>query len=181
MKKTYAVLTAAVLLNFLSACSYVTKEASEPANNIPAAPAADKAAAPKKVQLLFVQNADRVVLKDKHTITLEGVSPATIFFSDRPDRITGHLLTSHFVSRWNKGSDNFAANPPNATIAVLSSKKVMRNFVVELHNPRLKGNSLTYDVKLLQGKVLAKSAGPCTLFIDALSEPLTAGSYGASG
>ena len=29
--------------------------------------------------------------------------------------------------------------------------------------------------------MLAKSAGPCTLFIDALSEPITSGSYGASG
>jgi hypothetical protein len=173
MKKMHVTLMASFFIVALSACAILPQDAK------PVGSAA--ASAPKKVQLLFVQNADRVVIKDKHTITLEGVSPATIFFSDRPDRITGHMLTSHFISRWKKGSDNFAANPPNATISVLSNKKAMRDFVVELRNPRLKGNSLTYDVRLLQGKVLAKSAGPCTLFIDALSEPITPDSFGASG
>jgi hypothetical protein len=172
MKKKYTSLAAAAFLIIFSACSYVTKEAPPPA------PAADAAPVqPKKMQLLFVQNADRVVIKNKHTITLEGVSPATIFFSDRPNRITGHMLTRHFIQLWSRGSDNFTANPPNATISVLSKKNTMRNFVVELRNPRLKGNALSYDVKLLQGKVLAKSAGPCTLFIDALTEPLTQDSY----
>ena len=140
-----------------------------------------KAPPPRKVQLLFVQNADRIVMKDRHTIILEGVSPATIFFSDRPDRITGHMPTSQFISRWNSGKDSFAADPPNATLAVLDKQNRMRDFVVELRNPRLKGNALTYDVKLLQGKVLAKSGGPCTLFIDALSESFGSESYGPDG
>jgi hypothetical protein len=176
MKKIWPSLMVLAALTLMAACASTPKEIKPAAA---AAPAADQAAAaPRKVQLLFVQNADRVVIKDKHTITLEGVSPATIFFSDRPDRITGHMLTPHFVKLWSKGSDNFATSPPNATISVLSGKtNGMRSFVVELSNPRLTGHSLSYDVKLLQGKVLATSAGPCTLFIDALSEPLASDSY----
>jgi len=34
--------------------------------------------------------------------------PSTLFFSDRPERITGQLRTSDFVGHWTKGADNFA-------------------------------------------------------------------------
>lgn len=50
----------------------------------------------KDVQMLFVQNAKDVVMKDRR-LTLIGVSPTTIFFSDRPNRIAGHMHTEDFV------------------------------------------------------------------------------------
>ena len=37
---------------------------------------------------LFVQNANRVIYADVK-LTLAGVSPATVMFSDRPERIAG--------------------------------------------------------------------------------------------
>ena len=46
----------------------------------------------EKVELLFVQSALNVVGSNDH-ITLKGINPQTIFFSDRPKRIAGHMDT----------------------------------------------------------------------------------------
>ena len=37
----------------------------------------------------------------------------TVYFSDRPERISGHTPTEEFVSEWGVGKDNFQSNPPN--------------------------------------------------------------------
>ena len=68
----------------------------------------------KKVQYLFVQSAHSVTFSGD-TMTLHGVSPTTLFFSDRPERIAGHGSTEEYVKNWSKGDDSFAADPPNAT------------------------------------------------------------------
>jgi hypothetical protein len=69
---------------------------------------APRAAQPStKVELLFVQNATSGSFDGK-TLTLNGVGP-TLFFSDRPERITGQLSTSEFVGHWTKGP---TASPP---------------------------------------------------------------------
>ena len=54
------------------------------------------------IQLLFVQNAADVVMKDSKLI-LVGISPTTIFFSDRPNRLAGHMHTDEFVEDWQEG------------------------------------------------------------------------------
>ena len=46
----------------------------------------------EEAQLLFVQNSRDVNLV-KSKMTLEGIGPTTIFFSDRPKRIAGHMDT----------------------------------------------------------------------------------------
>jgi len=71
----------------------------------------------KDVQFLFVQNAKDVVMKDGH-LTLIGVSPTTIFFSDRPKRIAGQMHTEDFVLEWQKGTgkESFHTDPPNGAL-----------------------------------------------------------------
>jgi hypothetical protein len=117
-----------------------------------------------KVELLFVQNGASGTFDGK-TLTLKGVGP-TLYFSDRPERIAGQLRTSDFVSHWTKGSDNFAANPPNATLSVFGAKEVS-SIVVVLTNPKLDRNTLSYTVKVLEGKLPA-SFKESSLFIDIL-------------
>jgi len=39
------------------------------------------------------------------------VSAATVFFSDRPDRIAGNMTTAAFVPFWSTGQDSFLSNP----------------------------------------------------------------------
>jgi hypothetical protein len=140
------------------------------------APVAGPAAAEQKpliVQVLFVQNAKGVVF-DKGTLTLKGVSPMTIYFSDRPVRIAGHFNTKdEFVPLWDEGKDSFLKDPPNATVSMYEKgKDQLVDVVVKLSKPRLKGDDLTYDIKVIEGKV-PKKGGACSVFIDIIGLPFT--------
>jgi hypothetical protein len=108
-------------------------------------------------------------------MTLKGITPTTIFFSDRPQRIAGHMSTEEFVSLWSKGKDSFLADPPNATLSVFGEGKVS-DVVVELRNPRLTGQDFSYDVRVLDG-TMPPQGGACSLFIDVIGMPLTPVSY----
>jgi hypothetical protein len=120
-----------------------------------------------------VQNAKAVVF-DEGTVTLKGVSPMTLFFSDRPVRIAGHFHTKdEFVPLWDEGKDSFLKDPPNATISMYEKgKDQLKDVVVKLSKPRLKGEDLTYDIKVIEGKV-PKKGGPCSVFIDIIGLPFT--------
>ncbi len=128
----------------------------------------------KKVDFLFVQTAEGFS-HENGRITLRGVNPLTISFSDRPDRIAGHMPTSKFVPMWSQGADSFFSNPPNATLSVFRGDAVSSTVVV-LRNPRRVGEDLSYEVKVLEGTLPAQS-GPCSLFIDIIGMPLTPFSY----
>ncbi len=116
------------------------------------------------VELLFVQNGTSGTYDGKR-LTLVGVGP-TIFFSDRPYRVTGQVTTSEFISHWDKGSDNFAENPPNGTLSIFGDKGV-NSAVVELTEPKLRKNTLSYQVKVLKGS-LPSAFRESSLFIDIL-------------
>ena len=127
----------------------------------------------KKVDFLFVQTAEGFS-HENGRITLRGVNPLTISFSDRPDRIAGHMPTSKFVPMWSQGADSFFSNQPNATLSVFRGDAVSSTVVVR--NPRRVGEDLSYEVKVLEGTLPAQS-GPCSLFIDIIGMPLTPFSY----
>jgi len=73
-------------------------------------------APPATVEDMFVQTASGVRTDDE-TMTLLGLTPHTIYFSDRPERIVGHLTTHRFLQWWSEGDDSFAVDPPNAVLA----------------------------------------------------------------
>lgn len=116
------------------------------------------------VQLLFVQNSLSGSYDGKR-LTLNGIG-STIFFSDRPERVAGQVKTAEFISHWHQGSDNFAENPPNATLSIFNENGV-DSIVVELTDPQLENNNLSYQVKVLQGKLPA-TFKESSLFIDIL-------------
>jgi hypothetical protein len=128
----------------------------------------------KNVDVLFVQNAKDVRFKDGKLV-LQGVNPVTVCFTDRPARLAGHMQTSKFVPFWSQGKDSFVKDNPNATLSVFSGDNVS-DLVVELSNPQLSGNDLTYDARLLEG-TLPASGGACALFIDIIGMPATPMSY----
>src|SRR6185503_4263318 len=74
--------------------------------------AGSRSTLPKKVQILFVQTARGAPLANGK-LTLMGVSPTTVFFSDRQNRIAGHMATPEIVPLWSEGSDSFLKDPPN--------------------------------------------------------------------
>jgi hypothetical protein len=121
----------------------------------------------KELDLLFVQNATSGTFDGK-TLTLKGVGP-TIFFTDRPNRIEGHLRTEVLIEEWGKGTDSLAADPPNAALSILDENAV-KSIVVELFDPILDGSTLSYRVKVLQGKI-PPTFKMASLFIDHLRRP----------
>ncbi|WP_457094116.1 hypothetical protein [Microvirga sp. P5_D2] len=99
-------------------------------------------------------------------LTLTGVSPSSIVFADRPVRAAGHVVTEQFIMQWDEGKDNFAVDPPNATVSVLGGDgSKVRDAVVTLKSPKLEGSNLTFDVAVLEGD-LTGASGPAALFID---------------
>jgi hypothetical protein len=124
------------------------------------------------VQLLFVQNAQDVVVQEGR-LTLIGISPTTIFFSDRPNRIAGHMATEDFVRDWQTGTgkESFHSNPPNGALSILTEEEVV-DVVVELKNPRLAGGALVYDIIELE-KSGSIPSGQASLFIDPIGKPLS--------
>jgi len=117
------------------------------------------------VASLAVLNAKGASLQgDK--LTLTGVSPNSIVFADRPVHAAGHVLTSHFIREWDEGADSFAKTPPNATISVFSTDgSAVKDAVVVLKSPKLQGDTLTFNVSVLEGD-LGGATGAAALFID---------------
>lgn len=128
----------------------------------------------KKMDVLYVQNAKKVTLQDGKLV-LSGVNPTTICFTDRPARLAGHMRTTEFLPLWSQGKDSFLKDPPNATLSIFGGDKVS-DVVVEISNPVLAGNNLTYDAKVLEGDPSVKG-GECALFIDIIGMPRTPMSY----
>lgn len=90
-----------------------------------------------------------------------------------------HVQNSEFMSHWDKGSDNFAENPPNATLSIFGEKGV-NSVVVELTNPKLENDNLSYQVKVLQGE-LPSTFQEASLFIDILGRWAMYGAGVAAG
>jgi hypothetical protein len=140
-----------------------TREATQEA-------AEEQTQAEKIVEFLFVQSAHGATLADG-VLRLSGVSPATIYFSDRPERIAGHVPTDKLLGHLGTGVGGFKADPPNATLSILTGPEP-QEIVVVLRDPRMEGNDLVYNVDVLEGKETA-SGGACSLFIDTIGRPMS--------
>ena len=130
----------------------------------------------EKVDFLFVQTAKSLAFDaSTNTLALEGVSPVTLFFSDRPERIAGNMQTAVFVPFWAKGKNSFLSDPPNTDISILEGDK-LHQVVAVLQDPVLKGDTLTYTAKVLKGEMPVRGA-LVSVFIDVVGMPATPVSY----
>jgi hypothetical protein len=127
--------------------------------------------APELIEEMFVQLAGGVS-SDKDTLLLDRIAPSTLYFSDRPERVVGHMTTEQFVAEWAEGPDSFQSDPPNAVLSFADASGTLEDAVVVLRSPSLDGGVLRYRIEVLDGAV-PQSAGPCTLFIDPLGRPLS--------
>lgn len=138
--------------------------------------AAAQGAADGNADCLFVQTAGGMAFDaDRNRLTLRGVSPVTLFFADRPERLAGNMTTERFVPFWSEGEDSFLSDPPNADLSILEDG-VLREAVVVLRDPVLEGRDLHYTVEIIGGEmpVLGDNA---SLFIDIIGMPLTPVSF----
>jgi hypothetical protein len=121
---------------------------------------------------MFVQTAQGVDSAGG-TLTLRGITPSTLYFSDRPQRVVGHMTTADFVDLWGAGDNSFESDPPNAVLSFLEpGGEVPEDAVIVIKEPRLSDGALSYSIDVLEGTVPAQT-GPVTLFIDPFGRPLS--------
>jgi hypothetical protein len=101
---------------------------------------------------------------DATDVTLEG-TPSVLWFSDRPERLAGHIDLSEFAMIWDAAQDGFAEDPPNAVLTVLRDGQDT-SAVVELTTMRLRGGGISFAVNLLEGQLLDGSFESAALFVD---------------
>lgn len=119
------------------------------------------------LQFMFVQMAESLVATND-SIRLVGVSPQTVFFTDRPNRIAGHLTMAAYLEEWTAraGPDNFAADPPNASLSVYEPGREENGIsIIRISHPRMEGRDLSYRYRVIEGTV-PRAGGATTLFID---------------
>jgi hypothetical protein len=136
-------------------------------------------------QMLYVQNAESGNLvggdSDVSTLTLTGVDADTIYFSDRPFRVTGTETTEKFAAEWSEGGDSFLKNPPNAALVLKDANENEDTLLVELLSLEYTAATQTavYKVRMLEQPTKALSElhksvdldiadrfGSASLFID---------------
>jgi len=123
-------------------------------------------------QSMFVQTAQGITRMDG-TLTLNGVTASTLYFSDRPQRVVGHMATTDFVDLWGEGDNSFESDPPNAVLSFLDpGADVPQDAVIVIKAPQLENGQLSYSIDVLEGEV-PDLAGPVTLFIDPFGRPLS--------
>jgi hypothetical protein len=158
------------------------------AQNAPTSPAVKTIGAPvaaksEVVPSLIVLNSRGATLQGE-VLTLNGVTPNSIVFADRPVRAAGHAMTADIIAEWGTATpgaqtaDNasFAKDPPNATVSVFSKDGSVKDAVVVLKNPKLEGEKLTFNVQVLEGD-LNGGDGPASIFIDIIGRPFTPVSF----
>ncbi len=164
-----ALITAMALLPITHAASAQTQA---PGPSRVASPANEASSGAVKLTMepsLIVMNAHGASLQGQ-TLTLVGVSPNSIVFADRPVRAAGHLLTADVLDEWT-ADGSFVKDAPNATVSVMSGDgRLAQDLVVELKSPKLEGDNLTFDVRVLEGS-LANADGPASVFIDIIGLP----------
>lgn len=111
---------------------------------------------------LFVQNSASGSF-DGERLSLHSVAP-TIFFSDRPYRLFGHVNMGAFVEAWGRGPNSFAEDPPNAILSLLGEEHV-DSFMVALSDPRADEGGVSYKIDVEEGTIPATFGGS-SLFID---------------
>ena len=123
-------------------------------------------------EAMFVQTAQGIQSADG-TLTLQGITPSTLYFSDRPQRVVGHMTTADFVELWGAGENSFQTDPPNAVLSFLEpGAGVPEDAVIVIKEPRLTNGDLAYSIEVLEG-ALPADTGPVTLFIDPFGRPLS--------
>jgi len=126
----------------------------------------------EEIEAMFVQVA-REMMTEGARVKFFGLAPATLFFSDRPQHVVGHLSAKQFVEEWDKGENSFAADPPNAVISFLDANgETPEDAIVVLKEPRLEGDRISYSVEILEGSLPAR-ADSVSIFIDPFGRPLS--------
>ncbi|MCH9743748.1 MAG: hypothetical protein K0U29_02335 [Gammaproteobacteria bacterium] len=86
-----------------------------------------------------------------YTLTLSGLDPHVLWFTDRPNRKAGFTPTKKFIAYWAK---RFKGDSPNAAMVHVDMTYTRGGkhapLAIELKNPKLSGDTLRFDVRSLK-------------------------------
>ena len=112
---------------------------------------------------LYVIHARNAYLTQTELV-LEEPGAHVLAFTDRPFRKTAMVPCAEFAAGW---SHAFPSNP-NATMAYSDVDHHYHSEVLELMRPRMEGDTLIFQMKILEGEApLEEDFGETALFIDA--------------
>jgi hypothetical protein len=122
-----------------------------------------------ELQLMFVQTAAGIEVDTAtQTLRLKDVVPQVLYFSDRPERVAGHVALAGYLEEWTTGENNFDEDPPNATLSVYEpGQSDNTTVIIEIMKPVVDGKDVTYTYKLINGE-MPKAGENAALFIDSI-------------
>ena len=101
----------------------------------------------------------------EYTLTITGVKPEMLAFTDRPERQAQIWDTTAFLDYW---VSEFNTDPPNAVISADSEA------AITINSPKISGDTVTFTATPLPGQTLpTDTINQPTLFIDDLLRPST--------
>ena len=116
-----------------------------------------------EINWLFVVSATSGAFDGK-TLTLRDVPPVLIF-SDRPDRVWGHMTVSELLPKVEEGPDSFTVNPPNSVLSTFRDGELPTEATVVMHTPTIDGADLSFEGVVTRPPSPA-TFGPASLFVD---------------
>lgn len=125
-------------------------------------------------KFLFIQKAKAATFDGK-ILQLHNTAKNTIYFANRPNQLAGHISNSDFLKSWNS-TNKASLSGPNTAISYYDKNGKIDVVMVEISNPKVTNNSVSYNVKILKGK-LPKISNEVTLFVDGVSCPSTLCQY----
>lgn len=99
-----------------------------------------------------------------YMLTLQGVSPNMVSFTDRPARSAMAITTKAFTEKWgsDQSKNNYRENPPNASL-VLSTGKFEDVVILSLENPVYDEKNQTVTYKVTPIKLLNEHKLDCRI------------------
>ncbi len=132
--------------------------ATVPLATVASTPTAATAQHNQVLLVLVSKSADVRAMQQKgmYQLTLKGVNPNVVYFSERPVRVSGHITTEKMVSLWKTGVFQKAA--PNAVVEAVGLNR----------NDQLKKSASTYAI-VLNKPVYDEQTGELNFQVNALS------------
>ena len=123
------------------------------------------AIAEEPAEWLFVQTAESAEMTSDTTLVMP-VTREIFAFTDRPNRLHAYLNAHEFALLWGEG-DTFKSDPPNAVLTWFDGDEMKESEVVITGaSVSVNGRSISYDVSVEAGTLLAGQMRGVSLFID---------------
>ena len=118
---------------------------------------------------LMVMEAERGEFQETtdggYTLTLTGVKPDVLAFTDRPERQAQRWDTTKFLNEWANNVGELETDPPNAVISAGGEA------AITINDPQVSGDTVTFTATPLPGQTLpTDTINQPTLFIDDLMD-----------